>query len=74
MHKLFPTKEHHYKIALASWMELSALFLDQGNTKEWFTTGISVCIVLKFQSVVVPNGLIAHLYGPVGESLLTVPN
>ena len=29
---------------------------------------------LKFQSVVVPNGLIAHLYGPVGESLLTVPN
>ena len=26
---------------------------------------------LKFQSVVVPNGLIAHLYGPVGKSLYT---
>ena len=25
---------------------------------------------LKFQSVVIPNGLIAHLYGPVGELLL----
>ena len=24
---------------------------------------------LKFQSVVVPNGLIAHLYGPVGKPL-----
>ena len=25
---------------------------------------------IKFQSVVIPNGLIAHLYGPVGELLL----
>ena len=24
---------------------------------------------LKYQSVVVPNGLIAHLYGPVGKAL-----
>ena len=29
---------------------------------------------LKFQSVVIPNGLIAHLYGPVGELLLCLPD
>ena len=29
---------------------------------------------LKFQSVLIPNGLIAHLYGPVGELLLCLPD
>ena len=25
---------------------------------------------LKFQALVIPNGLIAHLYGPVGKNLM----
>ena len=29
---------------------------------------------LKFKSVVIPNGLIAHLYRPVGELLLCLPD
>lgn len=28
---------------------------------------------LKFQSLALPNGIIGHLYGPVGTSVIEVP-
>ena len=39
-------------------MELSGQFADPESTNAW-------CI--QFQSIALPNGLIANMYGPVGE-------
>ena len=41
---------------------------DQISVNAWSTMATKE-FILKFQSVVLPDGLIGHLYGPVGRLL-----
>ena len=46
-------------------MELCAQFVGQKEMKELSIMGTKGSMPLKYQSMVAPNGLIAHFYGPV---------
>ena len=48
-------------------MELSGQFADPGEHQRVVYRGHNRVYALKFQSIDLPNGFIANMYGPVGE-------
>ena len=48
-------------------MELSGQFSDPGEHQRVVYRGHNRVYALKFQSIDLPNGFIANMYGPVGE-------
>ena len=62
--EMYMTKGLHSRIALLSSMGLCSPLPDQISIREQCTMAINA---LKFQSLVLPNGFIANLYGPVGN-------
>lgn len=46
-------------------MERSVLFVDRNKIKKLVFNGHKRVHGFKFQSIVIPNGLISHLYGPI---------
>ncbi len=59
-------KELHYKIALALSMGTVCPICCPKHNQRVVYNGHKRVDNLKFQSVVVPNGMIANLYGPIG--------
>ena len=62
--KLYIPKEPHLITAGGSYMIQQDLFVAQGKIRDYCIM-VTNDIIIKFQSVVAPNGLIANLIGPV---------
>ena len=72
MRLLFIQKDLHYPIAGDSLMVLSVLYAGLAKIKGPCIMGTSGVHSIKFQSVVTPNGMIAHLFDQLKGKGMTV--